>query len=386
MPRDYYEVLGVGKNASIDEIKSAYRKLAMKYHPDRNPNNKEAEGQFKEASEAYEVLSDPEKRKRYDQFGFEGLRSTGFTGFRDMDIEDILRSAHIHDFFSQMMDFGDVFGGRRGGIFETLFGGGQGGARRRGPNLAIELSISFEESARGTEKTVSLKRSSVCRQCGGSGAKPGTKPVSCSVCGGSGETQTRSFFGYMVETCQRCGGLGKEIREPCPKCGGTGKVPGKRELNIKIPAGIYDGTRMRLAGEGEPGDNGAPPGDLYCFVRVKRHPFFERHDNDVVCQVPISYTQAVLGAEVEVPTLSGVSTVKVPKGTQSGQILRLRGMGFPSVRGYGKGDQLVQVVIETPKKLSKRAEELLRELAKEEEVDVSPRRKSFFSELKKYFR
>jgi len=376
MPRDYYEILGVGKSASLDEIKSAYRKLAMKFHPDKNPGNKDAEQKFKEASEAYEVLSDPEKRRRYDQFGFEGLRSTGFTGFRD--VRDIFESDWFSDLFGEA-----VFGG---GIFDSFFGGRTRTARRRGPNLRIEIPITFEESARGTEKTVSIRRSAVCANCGGSGARPGASPVSCSYCGGAGELRSRSFFGYMVESCPRCGGSGKEIREPCGKCRGTGKVPGKRELKIKIPAGVYDGTRMRLAGEGELGDGDAPPGDLYCLIHVKPHPFFERQDDDVVCRVPISYTQAALGAEIEVPTLSGITKVKVPKGTQSGQVLRLRAMGFPNVHGYSKGDQLVQVVIETPKRLSRRAEELLRELAKEEDVNVGPQRRSFFSELKKYFK
>ena len=379
MPRDYYEILGVGKDASADEIKSAYRKLAMKYHPDKNPGNKEAEKKFKEASEAYEVLSDPEKKKQYDQFGFEGLRRSGFEGFRD--IHDIFESSRFSDIF------GDLFGGG-GSVFESFFGGPRRQGERRGPNLRIEIPITFEEAAGGAEKTVSLKRSNVCKECRGTGAKPGTRPQTCSYCNGRGEVLSQrggGFFGIqVVETCPRCAGKGTEIKEPCARCGGRGKIPGKRELKIKIPAGIEHGTGMRLAGEGEPGDNGAPPGDLICFIRVKPHRFFERHGDDVVCKVPISYTQAALGAEVEVPTLAGVTIVKVPRGTQSGQVLRLRGMGFPNIHGYGKGDQHIFVTIETPKKLSKKEEELLRELAKEEEVNVSPERKSFFSELKKY--
>jgi len=378
MQRDYYEVLGLKKGASLEEIKSAYRKLAMKYHPDKNPGNKQAEEKFKEISEAYEVLSDPQKRGAYDQFGFEGVRSTGFTGFRD--IHDIFETSWFSDLF------GDSFFG--GGIFESLFGGGRGGRLRRGPNLRIEIPITFEESAGGVEKTVTVRKSSVCKFCGGSGARPGTRPVTCSYCGGSGEIQKRGgLMGFrIVETCPKCGGTGKEIREPCPRCRGTGKVPDKRQLKIKIPAGIEDGTRMRLSGEGEPGDNGAPPGDLYVFIRVKRHPFFERRDDHVVCRVPVSYSQAALGAEIEVPTLNGITRVKIPRGTQSGQILRLRGMGFRNVDGYGKGDQLVQVMVEIPERLSRRQEELLRELAAEEDKNVSPERKNFFTELKKYFK
>jgi len=377
MPRDYYEILGIDRNASQEEIKAAYRKAALKYHPDRNPGDKEAERRFKEAAEAYEVLRDPEKRRLYDAYGEEGLKGTSFTHFSTGSIEDIFSA------------FGDLFGGEgffgRGSLFEEFFGTRTRGPRR-GPDLRIELTLSLEDVAEGARKTVEVRRSEICRACGGTGAEPGSRPVRCSYCRGRGEVVQRQGFFSIRSTCPRCQGRGEVIERVCVACAGRGKVPGRRRLVIQVPPGVADGEQLRLHGEGEPGDNGAPPGDLYCFIRVKRHPFFERSGDDIICRIPISYTQAALGAEIEAPALGKKVRVKIPRGTQSGEFLRLRGMGLPSLRGRGRGDQLVQVIVEVPKKLSPKEEECLRELAKIEEENSHSARKGFFARLRRYFK
>jgi len=364
--RDYYEVLGVGRNAGGDEIRSAYRKLALKYHPDRNAGDPEAEGKFKEAAEAYEVLSDPDKRQRYDQFGKEGLRGTDFRHFTD-----------FNDIFSA---FSDIFGG---GMFGDLFGGGR--SRNRGQHLKIQVEIGLDEVATGAKRDVGLTRRERCGACGGTGAAEGTQPVTCPTCRGAGMVQQGAGFFTVRSACPHCRGRGAVVREPCKRCRGSGKEAVKREISITIPPGVEDGIRIRYAGQGDAGDNGAPAGDLFCYVRVSEHPFFERHGEMLVCEVPITFPQAALGAEVEVPTLDGRTTVKVPRGTQSGDVVRLRGKGLPSPRGRGRGDEIVQLVIETPKRLTPRQKELLREFAESEEKAVAPRRKSFFEKLKDYF-
>ena len=374
--RDYYEILGVQKNASEDDIKKAYRRLAMKYHPDRNPEDKtEAERKFKEAAEAYDVLGDPQKRQRYDQFGKAGLKGAYQPhGFTD-----------IHDIFSA---FGDIFGGGGGGIFDDFFGGG-GRMRTRGPrrgaSLRCQIVLKLEECATGVEKTVSLRRHELCTTCHGSGAKPGTSPETCKTCGGTGVVQQSQGFFSLRTTCPRCRGEGKIISDPCSTCHGSGHEVKQREIKIRIPAGIEDGTQLRMTGEGEAGDPGGPRGDLYCFIHVQEHPFFERHGSDLLTRVPVTFSQAALGGEVDVPTIHGKTTaLKIPAGTQSGQVLRLRGQGMPSVRGRGAGNLLVQVSVETPTKLTSEQKRLLRELARTEEANITPERKSFFDKVKQY--
>ncbi|HUW55608.1 MAG TPA: molecular chaperone DnaJ [Planctomycetota bacterium] len=373
--RDYYEVLGVQKNASADEIKKAYRQLALKHHPDRNPNDKDAEGKFKEAAEAYDVLGDPEKRARYDQFGRGGLKG----GFRPHDFAD------IHDIFSA---FGDIFGGG-GSIFGDVFGvpGMDRRGPRRGASLRCEIVLTLEECATGIEKTVKLRRQELCETCSGSGARPGTQSKSCTACGGAGVVQQSQGFFSIRTTCPRCRGEGTLIESPCTTCAGTGQVQKQREITVRIPAGVEDGMQIRMEGEGDAGEPGARRGDLYCLMGVREHEFFERHGADLLARVPITFSQAALGGQIEVPTITGeTSTVKVPPGTQSGQMLRLRGQGMPSVHGHRKGSLLVQVYVETPRKLTDEQERLLRDLAKTEEANVSPQRKSFFERLKRHLK
>lgn len=375
--RDYYEVLGVDKGAGESEIKTAFRKLAMKYHPDKNPDNKEAEAKFKEAAEAYEVLSNADKRRNYDQFGHSGLSGGGAGGFQGF--------SNMEDIFSS---FGDIFGGGGGGdIFSSIFGGGR--RRQQGPprgaNLRCEVSITFREAAFGTEKTISMNRAENCETCKGSGAKPGTSPQTCQHCRGAGVIQRSQGFFSIQETCPQCHGAGKVILDPCTSCRGSGRISKKTNLKIKIPAGSEDGTRIRIPGQGETGPNGGQRGDLYCFVHVKPDEIFTRHGDNVVCEIPITFSQAALSAEIEVPTLKGKTTMKIPKGTQSGQMFRLRGQGIQNIHGYGVGDQIVTVNIEVPKKLTKKQEEILREFAKTEEANVTPKRKSFFDKAKQFF-
>jgi molecular chaperone DnaJ len=370
--RDYYEILSVARDASIPDIKSAYRREALKHHPDRNPGDKDSEKRFKEAAEAYEVLSDPEKRKIYDRYGHQGL-----TGARApqgySSVEDILSA------------FGDVFGG--GSLFGEFFGfsGGSGGGPRRGSSLRCEVRLSFAEMAKGATKTLSLRRPETCETCHGTGARPGTSSRTCSYCHGRGVIQQRQGFFALQTACPRCEGEGTVLDTPCADCGGAGRVPRSRDIEVKIPAGIEDGMQIRLSGEGEAGERGATPGDLYCEVRVGRHPLFSRDGNDLLCEVPITFAQASLGAEIDIPGIDGRERLSVPRGTQSGSVLRLLGKGLPDVRGRTTGDLLARVVVETPKRLSKRQEELLREFAETEESSVSPGRKGFFEKLKELF-
>lgn len=370
--RDYYEVLGVERGADAAAIKKSYRKLALKYHPDRNPDNKEAEDKFREAAEAYEVLSDDQKRAQYDRFGHEGVRGAASSG-----------GASMEDIFS---NFGDVFGGS---IFEDFFGGGRGGGGQRvqkGASLRCQLSISFIESSVGCTKTIELSRQESCETCNGTGAKAGTSPVVCPYCKGTGEvTQSQGFFSVRT-ACPKCGGAGKIIENPCPRCQGKGRVQQRTKVEVRIPAGVEDGVRLRVQGEGEAGPNGGPRGDLMCYIQVQPHSLFQRDGDNVYCQVPITFTEAALGAEVTIPTLKGKSTMTIPPGTQSAQVFRLRGQGFPNVHGHGTGDQMVEIAIEVPKKLSAKQEELLRTFAETEHKSVGPKRQSWFDKLKDFFK
>jgi len=365
--RDYYEVLGLRKDAGADDVKKAYRQMALKFHPDKNPGDKEAESRFKEAAEAYEVLSDQAKRQRYDRYGHAGLEGAGVHDFRNA--EDI------------MSVFGDIIGG---GLFGDLFG-----QRRRGPragqDLLMKLEIELQEAARGTTKSIDINRHEYCNECNGSGARKGTVATTCNYCGGQGQVvQARGFF-QVATTCPSCGGEGVRVTDPCPSCRGSGRVAASVNLKVDVPPGVESGMWLQVRGQGEPGDPGAPRGNLRIQIMVRKHTFFERNRNDLFCQVPISFSQAALGAEIEVPTLEGTDRLHVPKGTQSGDVLRLKGRGMPDIGGRGRGGEVVGVIVETPRFLSPRQEELLRSLAELDHEDVSPKRKSFFEKLRDYF-
>ncbi len=368
--RDYYEILELDRSASPEDVKRAYRRAALKFHPDKNPGNKEAEIRFKECSEAYEVLSDSEKRSRYDQYGHEGLRGTTMHDYQHMQYEDI---------FSV---FNDIFSGMGGG-------GGRGpGTRRanRGYDLETVTEITLRDVARGCEREVEFTRQDVCKTCGGTGATPGTKRKICSTCGGRGQVVQRGFGGMfqMVGTCPSCMGQGSTVDKPCPDCGGSGRAALNRKIVVKIPAGIHDGQAVRVRGEGEPGEGGGNHGDLHVYVKVKEHPFFQRRDDDLLIEVPISLAQAALGADVEIPTLFGKSTLHVAPGTQPGQVLHVKGLGLPDLRGGRTGDLIAAITVEVPRKLNKKQEQLLREFAATEEHAVLPAQKSFFDKLKDY--
>lgn len=354
--RDYYEVLGVDKSASEADIKKAFRKLARKYHPDVNPGDKDAEAKFKEINEAYDVLSNAEKRQQYDQFGHDAPNFGGAGGFGGFGGGGFGTSA----------DFGDL-----GDIFNMFFGGGGGGAQANGPrqgnDLRYDLTLTFEEAVFGCKKTITVDRWVTCSTCGGSGAKPGTSPETCSRCHGTGRVTSmqQTPFGRMQTqtTCPECGGTGKVIKEKCPDCGGTGRKRESKSLEVNIPAGVDNGTRLRMASEGEAGENGGPAGDLYIYIRVRPHDIFTRDDNDIYMEQKINVAQAALGDEIEVPTLEGRIKFTIPAGVQSGARFRLKGKGVKSMRGYGKGDQYVTVTIETPKNLSAEQRELFEKLA-----------------------
>lgn len=365
--RDYYEVLGVERTAGPEDVKRAYRKLAMKYHPDKNPGDKEAEQKFKEAAEAFEVLGDPEKRSRYDRFGHQGLEGTGFHEFTNID--------EVFDMFGDLFGFGSIFGNRRG--------------RRRGPrpgnDLQVGMRLTLHEAANGVTKEVHLRRHARCSTCSGSGAAPGSSPKQCAMCGGRGQViQAQGPFRIQT-TCPTCRGAGQVISDPCNDCRGTGLVEEKKTLPVDAPPGVDTGMRLRVRGQGEPGDPGAPNGDLYVLIEIEPHPFFERDGNNLFCRVPISYTQAALGAHVDVPTLEGTESLEIPAGTQTGHVFRLKKKGMPDPRDHRRGDLLIEVYIEVPRKLQKRQQELLRELAELEKVHVNPEQKSFFERIRDYF-
>jgi molecular chaperone DnaJ len=365
--RDYYEVLGVERSAEEARISEAYRKLALKYHPDRNPGDDEAIVRFKEAAEAFEVLGHPEKRARYDRYGHAGLEGGGAPHFHD-----------VSDIFSA---FGDIFGE---GLFGDFFGGG-GTRARKGADIRCEVQLDLLEAARGTSKIVRFMRHVACGTCGGSGAKPGSRAESCRYCGGKGRVVQSSGIFSLQTTCPSCHGSGQVIREVCTACRGAAYVQKKVTRKIDIPAGVDDRTRLRLSGEGEPSPQGGPPGDCYCFISVAEHPLFQRRGQDLICQVPINYPQAALGATIEVPTLDARETLTIPAGTQSGEVFTLQGRGMPDPRYRGRGDLLVQVYIEVPKSLDAEHEATLRRLAEIENANVSPTRKSFFEKIKELF-
>jgi molecular chaperone DnaJ len=367
--RDYYEVLGVERSSSPDQVKRAYRRGALKYHPDNYKGDKaEAERRFKELAEAYEVLSDPPKRQQYDRFGHEGLRGAGVHDFSSMGLSDI---------FSM---FQDIFGGLGGGFAEPA---------HRGYDLETQVELTLEQVAAGIEQTLEFERMDFCDTCGGSGAKSGTQPRRCSACGGYGQVQQQmqGFFGVSVRivACPTCRGKGNVVTDPCGDCRGAGRRRKKRVLSVRIPSGVHDGQVVRVRGEGEPGPTGASRGDLHCYIRVKAHPLLVRQDDDLLCQVPISFSQAALGGRVEVPTLAGMEELEVPPGTQNAEVITLKRRGLPNQRSGRPGDQLVQVFVEVPHKLSQRQRELLEAYARTEEPDVMPHRKSFLDKLKEYF-
>jgi len=356
--RDYYEVLGVNRNADDNELKAHYRKLALKFHPDRNPGNKEAEEKFKEASEAYEVLRDPQKRNIYDQFGHQGLEGSGFSGFSGFE-----------DIFSSF-----------GGIFEDFFGFSSGRRSRtraqKGADLRYDLSLSFMEAAFGTETEIYLEKEEVCPSCEGSGCEPGTHPETCSQCNGTGQVSRNQGFFTVRTTCHHCRGNGQTIEHPCTTCRGTGHIRVNKKVAVRIPAGVDTGSRLRLTGEGEAGVYGGPSGDLYVFIQVESHDFFERENTNIICQVRISFIQAALGDTIDVPTLNGKKELKIVKGTQPGDLFRFRGEGIPSLRSGKRGDQIIQTVIKTPINLNKKQEALLKEFAKIESGKLSKKLKN----------
>ena len=367
--RDYYEVLGVVRESGDGEIKSAYRKLALQYHPDRNPDNPEAEEKFKEASEAYGVLSDAQKRAAYDRYGHAGLQGAAGGGFNPDTFAD----------FSDIL--GDIFG------FGDLFGGG--GRRRtraqRGEDVRYDLEISFEEAVFGLPTEIQVPRLEKCGRCSGTGSEPGSAPTTCPTCHGRGEITYQQSFLSIRRTCSTCNGLGKVIRNPCNECRGHGYKQVQRKLKVNIPAGVDDGMRVRLGGEGQPGVNGGPPGDLYVFLKVRTHAFFERQENDLHCKIPINIAQAALGAEIEVPTLEQPHKLKIPEGTQSGTQFRLRNKGVPSVNGGSRGDICVHVEVTVPARLNREQRKLLEQLREMLPVDNAPSEKGLFEKVKDYF-
>lgn len=361
--RDYYEILGVGRDATDEDMKRAYRKLAHRYHPDKNQGDKESEERFKEVNEAYEALSDPEKRRKYDLFGH-GAGVGGFEGFG-------------------AGGFGDIFED----IFEDFFGAGTKGRRRaeRGTDLRYNLELSFEEAAFGLETKINIPRMETCSSCNGTGAKSSTKVSVCPTCKGNGQIRFQQGFFTLSRTCTHCNGEGRIISDPCDKCQGRKRVRKERTISLKVPPGVETGSRLKLSDEGEAGINGGPPGDLYIVITVREHPFFIREGNDIICQVPVSFVKAALGGKVEVPTLTGTVSLNIPPGTQPGSKLRIKGRGIADVRGYGIGDQVVKMTIEVPKKHTQKQKEILEEYARTcgEEVDTGG--SGFFGKVKNMF-
>jgi molecular chaperone DnaJ len=366
--RDYYEVLGVNRDCSEDDLKKAYRKLAMKWHPDRNPDNPKAEEHFKEAKEAYEVLCEPQKRAAYDQFGHAGVNpQAGMGGAGPGGFGDI---------FSDI--FGEIFGGARGGR-STVF---------RGADLRYNLEITLEQAAHGFETKIRIPGMAACETCKGSGAKAGTQPSTCPSCRGQGQVRISQGPFSIAQTCPRCHGSGSIIPNPCPGCAGTGRVKLQKTLSVKIPAGVDEGDRVRLSGEGEPGVNGGPPGDLYVQVHIKPHAVFQRDHDDLHCEMPISFVTAALGGEISIPTLEGSAGIRVPAETQSGKTFRLKGKGIKGVRSHEAGDLFCHVVVETPVSLTARQRELLREfetITREDDARHNPRAKGWFDKMKEFF-
>jgi chaperone protein DnaJ len=383
--RDYYEILGISKSATADEVKKAYRNLALKYHPDRvtQENKKVAEEKFKEMSEAYEILIDPQKKAKYDQYGHEAIDSSFGPGGFDFR-QDFHHVDDLKDIFGEV-DISDLF--RSFGFGGDLYGGGQrrGGARR-GSDLEFQIEISFDEAAFGAEKTITIPRYEACEACGGTGAKPGSKRERCSACGGRGQVSSSSGFFNVVRACDRCGGEGSIIKTPCAACGGRGRVKAKRNIKVKIPAGVDTGARLRVHGEGEAGEKGAKRGDLYLVIHVHPHEIFERHGADIYCEVPVDFVTATLGGEVEAPTLEGKIKLKIPAGTQGGKTFRLRNKGIAHLHDYGRGDQLVKVQIDVPSNPTQDQKRILKELSKASERNPGPMAQTFMEKMKRLFR
>lgn len=369
--KDYYNILGVSRDASDSEIKKAFRRLVHEYHPDKHKGDPEVEEKFKKINEAYSVLKDPKKRAQYDRFGYAG-QGTGYgeAGYGAGDFG----GANFEDLF--------------GDVFSEFFGGG-GGRRRppteRGMDLRYDLEVDFDEAAFGGEHTIKVPRTDACGECGGSGARAGTQPVVCPNCKGVGQVRYQQGFFAISRPCTACAGTGKVVRDPCSRCAGSGTVQVTRELKVKVPPGVDTGSRLRLSGEGEAGRRGGPPGDLYVMIRVKPHPIFKRHNDDIICEVPVGFPQAALGAEIDVPTLDGANKLKIPAGTQSGKVFRLKDLGIPSLHTGRRGDLQVVVKVETPTKLTERQKELLEEFANISGEETNPLKKNFFSKVKEIF-
>ena len=369
--RDYYEVLGVSRNAGEQELKSAYRRLALQHHPDRNPGNQaESEERFKELTEAYSILVDPQKRAAYDRYGHAAFGGgAGYSpDFSSVDFSDFA------DIFGDFFGFGDIFG--------------RGRTRRpraeRGADLRYDLTISFEEAASGLDTKIKIPRTEICSSCGGRGARKGSEPVTCAGCGGRGQIRSTQGFFTIARTCPQCGGMGQVIRDACPDCEGEGRVRNEKILGIKIPAGVEDGTRLRVSGEGEAGYQGGPPGDLYVILKVREHEFFERRGNDLYCVIPLSIAQAVLGADIKVPTLRGQERLRIPEGTQSGAVFRLRGKGFPSVDGHASGDLYASVHVVVPRHLTRDQRRMIESLEHSVRVENKPLERRAAEKVKGY--
>ncbi len=383
---DYYALLGVEKNVSPEDLKKAYRKKAVQYHPDKNPGNKEAEEMFKKVSHAYEVLSDPEKRAAYDRYGAAAFEGGGGAPRGPGGFPGGAGGGGFHDPFDI---FREVFGQQGGGgIFDEMFGGGgqrRAGGGRDGDDLRYDLEITLEEAARGTEKEISFRKNVTCERCDGSGAEPGTKRITCPTCRGAGQIRRSGGIITFTQTCPTCGGLGTKVEKPCTVCRGEGRVQKVTKLNVKIPAGVDTGSRLRSSGNGEAGFAGGQPGDLYIVLTVKEHELFERQGEDLFCEIPIKFTLATLGGNIEVPTLFGKASLRIPAATQSGTTFRLRGKGMPSLRGGHQGDQLVRVHVEVPQSLTSEQKKLLEEFARVSGDAAEPTSKSFFEKAKKFF-
>ena len=365
--RDYYEILGVPRDASERDIAKAYRKLAVQFHPDSNPGDQQANTQFKQAAEAYEVLSDSNKRSRYDRFGHAGVDGAG---------------SHFGSAEDIFAAFGEIFGG---GMFGDFFGRGGGNRQRRGADIRVDVQLTLEEAARGVNKTLQFERNVACENCNGSGSRPGSQAEHCQQCGGRGQVMQAAGILRVQTTCPVCRGAGKIIVDPCTDCRGQGYVSKQIEMDVTIPAGVDDGMRVRLSGQGEPSPDGGSDGDCYCFIAIRRHRLFHRDAQNLILQMPITYTQAALGSEIEVPTLEGPDQLAIPRGTQSGEVFKLVGRGMPNPQGGRNGDLLVQTFIETPKQMSEDQEQLLRQLAELEHIEVLPQRKNFLKRIKEYF-